>query len=874
VAQVRHPWPLIGRQHHIEDFRRSLVEGRRVALLLHGPPGVGKSRLADECRAVATALGCATARVTASHAAASMPLGALAAVLPADLGTSTSPRELLERTLAELDELRTAEGRLVLMVDDAHLLDNSSASLLSQLLDAEAVFLIATIRDGEVLPDAVASWWRDERAVRVDLADLDRDATEAALTAALGGIVARDTVARLHNASGGNPLLLRELVIGATATDQLRDATGTWRLTGDLAPTRRLKDVLANRLSAVTDAQRRVLEAIAVCEPVGLAELAGLADEDELEALEAGGFIRVIADGMRSHVLSAHPIYGEVLRADLTVLGRRRALLATAARVEALGARRREDPRRIATWRLDAGAVPDPDLLLQAVRVARFANDFAQVQRLAQILHDAAPSLATAALLGEAHYELGAFARAEEVLAGPLDWALDPDLTAQQVLSRVKNLQWGLCDPATALAVIDRAVAEAPADVVGTIRAGEASVLVFSGRPQAALDVLAGIEVDSDRLQVGIALTAATALAMVGRPDEGVATAVEGLRVHLDVTDPQGLAHPGTHIVNQVFALIEAGRFAEAEALALAGHEVSVNDRVPIAQIWFALDLARSIALRGHHGEALRWYHEASSTARVHAFDGPLRIALSGTAASDAAIGDLAGGRAAVAEMEALPAYGFLHHEQVVGPAWAAWADGDPLRARTLLLDGARVATDDGNLAAAGWLWHDAARLGATGVAAELTTLAARSTSALLAARAGHVEALEQGDALALEAASASFEALGLDLFAAEAASAAADRFRREGDQRAGARLSQRAADLAARCPGVRTPALLRSDAPTPLTARELEIASLAGQGISSPDIAERLYLSVRTVNNHLQRAYTKLGITGRDQLADALGSS
>jgi DNA-binding CsgD family transcriptional regulator len=803
-----------------------------------------------------------------------MPLGALAAVLPADLGDSTSPRDLLERTLAELDELRTSEGRLVLMVDDAHLLDNSSASLLGQILDAEAVFLIATIRDGEALPDAVASWWRDERATRVDLSDLDRDGTDALLTAVLGGIVARDTLARLYKASGGNPLLLRELVIGATTNDQLSDATGTWRLIGDLAPTRRLKDVLAGRLTAVTEAQRRVLEAIAVCEPVGIAELAGLADEEELETLEAGGFIRVIADGMRSQVLLAHPIYGEVVRADLTVLGRRRALLATADRVEALGARRREDPRRIATWRLDAGAVPDPDLLLQAARVARFANDFAQVERLAQVLHDAAPSLATAVLLGEAHYELGAFARAEVVLAGPLDWTVDPELTAQQVLARVKNLQWGLCDPATALEVIDLAVARAPADMVGTLRSGEASVLVFSGRPQAALDVLAEIDIDSDRLQVGVALTSSTALAMVGRPDEGVEAAVDGFRLHLEVTDPQGLAHPGTHIINQVFALIEAGRFAEAEALALAGHEVSVNDRVPIAQIWFALDLARSITLRGHHGEALRWYHEASSTARVHGFEGPLRIALSGTAASDAAIGDLTGGRAALAEMAALPAYGFLHHEQVIGPAWGAWSAGDPLRARRLLLDGAREATNDANLAAASWLWHDAARLGATGVGPELAKLAARSTSALLAARAGHVAALEQGDALALEAASTSFERLGLDLFAAEAASAAADQFRRAGDQRAGARLSQRAADLAARCPGVRTPALLRSDAPTPLTARELEIASLAGQGLSSPDIAARLYLSVRTVNNHLQHAYTKLGITGRDQLADALGSS
>ena len=48
----------------------------------------------------------------------------------------------------------------------------------------------------------------------------------------------------------------------------------------------------------------------------------------------------------------------------------------------------------------------------------------------------------------------------------------------------------------------------------------------------------------------------------------------------------------------------------------------------------------------------------------------------------------------------------------------------------------------------------------------------------------------------------------------------------------------------------------------------------MAGDGLASQDIAARLYLSVRTVNNHLQHVYAKLGVTSRDQLAAVLGPS
>ncbi len=56
------------------------------------------------------------------------------------------------------------------------------------------------------------------------------------------------------------------------------------------------------------------------------------------------------------------------------------------------------------------------------------------------------------------------------------------------------------------------------------------------------------------------------------------------------------------------------------------------------------------------------------------------------------------------------------------------------------------------------------------------------------------------------------------------------------------------------------------------ITRREREIALLAAQGISSKQIASRLFISSRTVDNHLAKVYVKLGVRTRAELAAVLG--
>jgi DNA-binding CsgD family transcriptional regulator len=133
------------------------------------------------------------------------------------------------------------------------------------------------------------------------------------------------------------------------------------------------------------------------------------------------------------------------------------------------------------------------------------------------------------------------------------------------------------------------------------------------------------------------------------------------------------------------------------------------------------------------------------------------------------------------------------------------------------------------------------------------------------------VRAAAEGDGASLDAVAADYEALGVLLLAAEAAAEAVTAYGRDGQARRGEAAAVRSQQLAAACEGARTPALVLSKSPVPLTRREREVVVLAASGLASKAIADRLFLSVRTVDNHLQRAYTKLGVSGRDDLASVL---
>jgi len=320
----------------------------------------------------------------------------------------------------------------------------------------------------------------------------------------------------------------------------------------------------------------------------------------------------------------------------------------------------------------------------------------------------------------------------------------------------------------------------------------------------------------------------------------------------------------------QAVALAEGGRIDDGVAAARKALAQALDDGLDRSVCSAEWRLARALLLAGQPRSAARWCHDVVSGARAYGLASHLPLGLYGLTVSMAWTGDAAAARAAWAELpgtadEANP-------WRVLAQAWLLAVEGDVRAAIELLEAGAGEAAGRGEIAVAAALLHDVTRLGhAKRVVDELAGLARRCDSPLVAARAGHTAAAAARDVAALAAAADTYERMGAVLFAAEAAATAAKAARSAGAARQATALLTRASSLAMRCEGASTPALDLVESVEPLTAREREIAAMAASGMSSKDIAERLVLSVRTVNNHLHAGYTKLGVSSRAELRVAL---
>ena len=315
VAVTLPRWPIVGRRLELEAFERALDSGELTGLVSHGRAGVGKTRLADECRQQAAAAGHPTERVAGSRTTALLPLCAVVALLAGGLGRSgVDAVALFEQTRRALDE-RYQGRRLVTVVDDVSLLDAASLALLGYLAAQGTIFLVATVRTGEPVPDLVTSLWRDGRLERVDLADLSRTHLDTLLHLALGGPIEAGAGREFWEVTRGNPLYVRELVLGGLESGALVERSGVWQLEDRLPDTTRLLDLVEQRIGQLPAEARTVVELLALCQPLELSYLEATAPDGVLESLERAGLVTIAVVGRE--VRLAHPMHGRVIRAAM-----------------------------------------------------------------------------------------------------------------------------------------------------------------------------------------------------------------------------------------------------------------------------------------------------------------------------------------------------------------------------------------------------------------------------------------------------------------------------------------------------------------------------------------------------------------------------
>ena len=911
--------------------------GTGGVLLVHGPAGIGKTRLVEVLAQRAAELGvtvCWGRCLDDAGAPALWPWRAALDEVHADpalararaaareSGGESSASAALRFALvaAATDALVAAAGPagLVVVLEDLHWADTASLALLRHLaaeVRRSRLLVVATHRDatgpslGAVLPDLVPQ----PGVALLAVGPLPAAGVAAYLTAVAGRAVDRDAVALAHQRSGGNPLYLGALVrvLGVELLEQPLGPDVEQRLASSLE----LHHLVASVLDGVDPASRRVLQVASLLgeqvDPGLLAEVSGLSRREvavHLEALDAAGLLAPLPDapGSRRFV---HALVRDGVRADVTEADR------THWHDRAAGVLEQRGPARlgeVAAHRLRAAT--DAASTLLAVRSAQRAA--ADPGRLAppeavDLLRSALLAADRVGVDGGELAELLVELATAEYLAGEVGSSLEHCCRAADVAHRAGDgpvqaraalVLQGIGHPATAeqVASLCRQALEAgplPPPLHSRLLAQLSSAQGHLGRADEALALAAtaldAAECCGDATAVLAAVHArVSALDARSGPDERQELA----RRALELLPHRGalLARLWPHLWLLDAAHVRGDPVAVEQAVA-AVERLVAGAGVPLAD-WHGLRVrAAHAALQGRIADA----RAANEQARVIALrmqepaaagmTQAFRICLAQAAGDPDELGpdwlvelDHASPMAVVSAHRACALALVGRPEEALGPyrQVLAWVPDLPRDARwhaTLYglvevavvlgdVDGAAVLQQQleplgpwcggpgsGNMWAPGSGWRPVGRLALVqGRRNEAVTALERAlaTDLRLGARldAVHVR-LELADALGagerplalVREAAAEARRLGLTVLLARA-----DALQR--------RLEGRAA------------------AADPLTTREREVAVLVTQALTNREVAQRLFLSERTVETHVRHVLAKLGLTRRTELVARLG--
>jgi DNA-binding CsgD family transcriptional regulator len=904
------PRDLAGRRAECGVFDGLLLavraEESRV-LVVHGDPGVGKTALLEYLAGQAAgfrilrAVGVQSEMELAFaglHLLCAPLLGRLDALpgpqaeaLRTAFGMSEGPapdRFLIGLAVLGLLSEVAAERPVLCVVDDAQWLDQASTQVLAfvaRRLGAESVGLVfgTRVAGGELagLPELEVGGLPEADA---------RALLDAVLTGPVDARVRDEIVAETR----GNPLALLELPRGVTAAE----LAGGFGLPGALPLTGRIEDSFRRQITALPEQVRRLL-LVAAADPTG----------DPVLVWRAAGRLGIGAAAARPAAEAGLAEFGARVRFRHPLVRSAAYQLASARdrqevhRVLAEATDPEADPDRRAWHRAQAAAGPDKDVAAQLERSAGraqarggLAAAAAFLERAAELTADPARRAGRTLAAAQADLRAGSFGRALKLLAmaeaGPVDdvqgaradllrgqiaFASGPGSDAPLLLlkaaRRLEPLDLDLARETYLdawLAALYAGHLAVGGDLEEVSRAARA--MPAPPRPprpaDLLLDGLALLVTDGPAAAALVLRQAISAFAGADIPAEKVyrwgrmARIVcqalwdsEGWRLtmrHVQLArDAGALDQLPFLLVVLAVAAVARGDFAAAASLIAetdAVCEATGSHIAPYAAMVLAASVGRQAeaapliraaleqAAAQGEGAAVAWAHWAAAVL----YNGQGRYADALAAARQAS-----GHRLVHISMWALPelveAAARTGNTGLAGEAldqlsgWTQagrtdWGLGVEARCRALLSDGE----------AADRLYQEAVdRLGRTGMRPDLAR-ARLLYGEWLRRQRRRTDAREQ-----LRAACQMLDAIGMDAFAGRA--------RRE----------LRAAGVTARGRAV--------SARAELTAQEAQIARLAADGLSNPEIGTRLFLSPRTVQYHLGKVFTKLDITSRTQLSRAL---
>ncbi len=902
---------LLGRGREVERLDRLLVgirSGRSGVLVVRGEAGIGKTALLEHF--IEQASGCIVARATGVQADMELPFAGLQQLFGSMLGSlerlpdpqrealqvafglrSGPPPDRFEVGLAVLGLLAEVAERdpLVCVVDDAQWLDQASArtlAFIARRLMAESVALLFAVREPA-----------EEQAFaglsELVVGGLNDDDARGVLGLAIAGRVDERVIDRIVAETRGNPLALLELPRGLSAAE----LAGGFGVSSTQPLSAQLEQSFLARVRSMPDQTQRFL-LLAAAEPTGdpallmrAAKLVGLGVEAAVPA-EAVGLIELAAQIRFHHPLVRSAIYRAAPLADRQAVHR---ALAEATDTQS-------DPDRRAWHRAQAASGADEDLAAELERSAEraqarggIAAAAAFLERAAALTPDAARRAQRALAAAQAKYLAGSPQAALRLLESaaypstdPLELAMVQRLRGRIALhlSRSGEAAPALLDAAQRLESIDPGLAREThlealhaAAVAGRLGTGmrdaaaAARAAPAAPGPQRASDVLLdGLAIRfTDGHGAGAPiLKLALAALLDGNSDydEDVRWPLLACRVAADVFDDETwylLASRYVVIARRAGALgvlpiavmhlslmhVFEGKLSQAAELVEeidSMIDATGSRRINIPKLMLAaykgdedqasklIDAAERDAVARGEGFVLTFGEHAHAVLQnalgryPAAFDNAQRASTRDELHASAwSLPELveAAVRSGKREVAADALERLRERTQAAGTQWAL---GIEARCAALLSDDA-TAED---------LYTEAIeRLGQCRVALDLAR-AHLLYGEWLRRRARRVDAREQ-----LRSARSSFAEMGAEAFAERAAR-----------------------ELLATGETARKRTVETTDELTPHEAR---IARMARDGASNQDIATRLFVSRKTVEYHLHKVFSKLGISTRQQLSYVL---